>query len=101
MRLGSSCLVKPSRRDSRFTWVSTGNAGSPPRCTVTTPAVFGPTPGSAASSARAVGTSPPCCSATAAAIPFSALALARKKPQLWIIVSSSGVSASASERASG
>ena len=40
-------------------WVSTGNAGSPKACAMTTLAVLCPTPGNASSSTKERGTSPP------------------------------------------
>ena len=40
-------------------WVSTGNAGLPKACAITTLAVLCPTPGSASSSSKVAGTRPP------------------------------------------
>ena len=42
---GSSCLVSPSRRETRPTCVSTGNACAAPRWTRTTPGGLPPHPG--------------------------------------------------------
>ena len=46
---------------SRWMCVSTGNAGTPKACAITTLAVLCPTPGSASNSANVRGTCPPCC----------------------------------------
>ena len=40
-------------------WVSTGNAGTPKACTISTEAVLWPTPGRASSASKLGGTSPP------------------------------------------
>src|SRR5208283_2702772 len=51
--------VSRQRLASRWMWVSTGNAGTPKACAMTTLAVLCPTPGSSSSSANVRGTAPP------------------------------------------
>ena len=58
-------------------------------------------PGSSTSASIVFGTSPPCCSTTAVAMPISDLDLARKKPVDLICGSSSAVVAAASARGVG
>ena len=65
----------------------------------TTLAVLRPTPGSATSSSSVHGTSPPCRSTSARAIPLSDRALARKNPVEWIRRSSVGSSTAAQSAA--
>ncbi len=52
-------LVSFHRCASRWICVSTGNAGTPNACAITTLAVLWPTPGNSSSSANVLGTSPP------------------------------------------
>src|SRR5690606_16170380 len=97
-RSGSSSRVSPRRYAIRLTWVSTTTPSAIPKPTPsTTFAVFRPTPGSSTSSSRVFGTSPPCRSTSACAIPFSDFALFRKKFTWRIVssISSRGASASA------
>ncbi len=81
---GCCCEVKPSRYASRFTWVSTGKAASPPRWMHTTPAVLRPTPGSCSSASRERGTSPPCSATSALAAATMFFAFARYSPHVWM-----------------
>jgi len=55
-------LDSPQRSAKRWMWVSTGKAGTPKACDITTLAVLCPTPGSASSSSKLLGTRPPCSS---------------------------------------
>jgi hypothetical protein len=90
---GSSSWVQPQRRTSLPKCVSTvmpGMSKALPRMTL---AVLRPMPGSLTSSSSVWGSTPSCFSTTAAPSPISELALFRKKPVLWIIVSSSARSA--------
>src|SRR5450759_4577990 len=86
---GSVCFVQPRRRARRPTWVSTTTpSGAFQTFPRTTFAVFRPTPGSAWSSTIVCGTSPPCFSTSAFAIPRRDFAFALKKPVERIIFSS-------------
>ena len=60
--------------------VSTGNAGSPNACAMTTLAVLWPTPGSSSSAARSRGTSPPCAATSTLAIACRFFALLPREP---------------------
>jgi len=64
--------------------VSTGKAGSPKACTLTTLAVLWPTPGSVSSVARSRGTRSPCSSTSARESAAMFLALVGARPQLRI-----------------
>ncbi len=73
--------------------VSTGNAATPKAWLKTTPAVLCPTPGSASSSSKLRGTSPPWRSSNSFDRPWIAFDLAGDRPQgLMISRISSGVS---------
>ena len=50
---------RPQRHARRWMWVSTGNAGTPNACAITTLAVLWPTPGRVSRAARSAGTTPP------------------------------------------
>ena len=52
-------VESPHRAASRWIWVSTGNAGWPKACAITTLAVLWPTPGKASSASKSPGTTPP------------------------------------------
>src|SRR2546421_583322 len=77
---GSVCVVRPSRRLSRPTWVSTGRPGRPRPTLRMTLAVLRPTPGSVVRSSTVDGTTPPKRSTSAVAMPFKLRDLLRKKP---------------------
>mmetsp|Transcript_25862 Transcript_25862/g.82289 ORF Transcript_25862/g.82289 Transcript_25862/m.82289 type:complete len:253 (+) Transcript_25862:1757-2515(+) len=64
----------------RWMCVSTGKAGIPKACDMSTLAVLWPTPGSASSSAKVRGTSPPCRSTRRPAIATRFLALVGARP---------------------
>jgi hypothetical protein len=64
--------------------VSTGNAGIPNACTITTPAVLWPTPGSVSSISRSAGTRPPCSATRRLARAERFLAFCGASPQLRI-----------------
>src|SRR5881628_537998 len=93
---GSSCRVSPSNQLRRWTCVSTTIPSffpnQVPRMTF---AVLRPTPGRAVSSSIVCGTSPPCRSTSACAIPMIDLVLFRKKPVDWISFSRTFGSAAA------
>jgi len=78
--------------------VSTGKAGSPKACTITTLAVLWPTPGSVSRSARSAGTRPACSSSRRCASAERARAFWGASPQLRIRrwISATGRRASAS-----
>ena len=61
--------------------VSTGKAGRPKACAITTLAVLCPTPGSASSASKSAGTRPPCRSIRILDRPAIALAFAGERPQ--------------------
>ena len=65
---------------SLCTWVSTGNAGAPNACAMTTLAVLWPTPGSASSSTKLAGTRPSCRSISAIDSPEIAFDFAAASP---------------------
>ena len=56
--------VSPQRWASRWMCVSTGKAGTPKACAITTEAVLWPTPGRASNAPKSAGTTPPCRSST-------------------------------------
>src|SRR3972149_3965248 len=77
IRPGSFERVRPSRKETRPTCVSTGRASAPKQAPRRTAGDFLPTPGSAVRSSMLFGTRPPCRETRAAEIPLSALALFR------------------------
>ena len=95
-------VVKRIRPASRLTWVSTTTPSSIPKALPRiTLAVLRPMPGSADSCRMLRGSSPPCSSSRALAMPIRLRVLLRKKPVERMTSSSSAGSAAASERASG
>ena len=98
---GSGDVVKPSRRASRPTWVSTGSPGSLNATLRTTFAVLRPTPGRVTRSSIAEGTWPSKRSTSVRAIPSRLLAFERKNPVERISSSSASGSAPANDGASG
>ena len=60
--------------------VSTGNAGTPNACAITTLAVLCPTPGSSSNSANVRGTAPPCFSTRMRDSPAIAFAFCGESP---------------------
>lgn len=73
--------------------VSTGNAGTPKACVISTDAVLCPTPGNASSASRSAGTTPPWRSTTSAAIARRCFAFVGASPtsrmSAWISATSS------------
>lgn len=69
--------ARPSREDTRKTWVSTGTSASPNTKRSMMSADLRPTPGSAISSILVEGTSPPCRSRSVAHIRFKLRAFSR------------------------
>ncbi len=61
--------------------VSTGNAGTPNACDITTLAVLCPTPGSSSNSSNVRGTCPPCFSINSRESSWIALAFRGASPQ--------------------
>src|SRR5438874_8641276 len=98
---GSVLLVRPSRRVSRVTWVSTANPGMPKATPSTTLAVFRPTPGRVTRSSILGGTSPWNRSTRAALAAMMVFALVRKNPVGLIRASTARGSAWARAAASG
>src|SRR5438094_8221368 len=91
---GSSCFVRPSSVERRWTWVSTTTPSFlPNHVPSTTFAVFRPTPGSWTSCSIVSGTAPPWRSTSACAIPMIDLVLLRKNPVLWISCSRTWIGA--------
>src|SRR2546430_16227055 len=84
---GSVLLVRPRRRVSRFTWVSTAKPGTLKATPSTTLAVLRPTPGSVTRSSIRPGTSPPKRSTSALLVAMMVLAFTRKNPVGLIIAS--------------
>src|SRR6184192_595312 len=98
---GSVLRVRPSRRVSRVTWVSTANPGMPNATPSTTLAVFLPTPGKVTRSSIRGGTSPPNFSTRAALQAMMVFALTWKNPVGLMRASTAWGSAWASAAASG
>jgi hypothetical protein len=92
---GSVSPVQPKRRTNRWKWVSTVSPGTPNALPSTTLAVLRPTPGSLTRSISLPGTSPPCRSQIACAMPMMLLVFARKNPVERMISSTSVRSAAA------
>ena len=62
-------------------WVSTGNAGSPNACAITTLAVLWPTPGRRSSASMSRGTFPPCSATSVSASFLTFFAFVGASPQ--------------------
>ena len=67
--------------------MSTGKAGTPKACAITTEAVLCPTPGNSSSSSKVRGTTPPCLAMSILPRPTSALDFWGARPSWRISVS--------------